>query len=334
MGQEPQWSADKQWWWDGGKWVPAAQAAISWQPQREQDMVAARPQSGGQASNAPSQTVSELASPDLPASVPNPTSMPIANTSAGPTTPNWAPKPASATPTESGIRQTRWSDDRQWWWDGDKWIPAGQAPAPLPQPTGGPASVNAATAPVYAAPTPKKSHKLRNAGLVIGGLVVLGIVAAIANGGPSTNSQNAANVSSPNATVAPTSNTTAAPTAKATTAPTAKASPSPAGPVLTNQQQNARRSAQQYLSFTAFSRQGLIDQLSSSAGDQYSVQDATIAVDSLNVDWNAQAVKAAKDYLKLTAFSCQGLIDQLDSPYGSQFTVAQATYGAQQAGAC
>jgi hypothetical protein len=78
----------------------------------------------------------------------------------------------------------------------------------------------------------------------------------------------------------------------------------------------------------------LIDQLSSAYGDKYAVQDATIAVDSLNVDWNAEAVRSAKSYLKLTAFSCQGLIDQLDSPYGGKFTVAQATYGAQQAGAC
>jgi hypothetical protein len=88
------------------------------------------------------------------------------------------------------------------------------------------------------------------------------------------------------------------------------------------------------LNFTAFSRQGLIDQLSSSYGEGYPVQDATIAVDSLNVDWNAEAVKSAKSYLKLTPFSCNGLIQQLDSPYGGKFTVAQATYGAQQAGAC
>jgi hypothetical protein len=116
--------------------------------------------------------------------------------------------------------------------------------------------------------------------------------------------------------------------------PTPKATPTPTGSALTNQQQNAARSAQQYLSFMAFSRQGLIDQLSSSSGDGYAVNDATIAVDSLNVDWNKEAVQSAKDYLKLQPFSCNGLIQQLDSAYGEQFTVAQATYGAQQAGAC
>jgi hypothetical protein len=83
-----------------------------------------------------------------------------------------------------------------------------------------------------------------------------------------------------------------------------------------------------------FSRQGLIDQLSSSAGDGYSVSDATVAVDSLHVDWNAEAVKSAKDYLKMTSFSCQGLIDQLSSSAGEQFTTAQAQYAASKVGLC
>ena len=66
----------------------------------------------------------------------------------------------------------------------------------------------------------------------------------------------------------------------------------------------------------------------------YSVNDATVAVDSLTVDWNAEAVQAAKDYLKTSPFSCNDLIQQLDSSAGDQYTVAQATYGATQAGAC
>jgi uncharacterized membrane protein YeiB len=113
-----------------------------------------------------------------------------------------------------------------------------------------------------------------------------------------------------------------------------KAAAAAAAPPMTAQQQNAARSAQQYLSISGFSRQGLIDQLSSSAGDGYSVQDATVAVDSLTVNWNAEAVKSAKQYLSISAFSCNGLIQQLDSSAGDKYTVAQATYGAQQAGAC
>ena len=67
--------------------------------------------------------------------------------------------------------------------------------------------------------------------------------------------------------------------------------------------------AKQYLSTQAFSQQGLIDQLDSSAGGGYSVNDATVAVDSLTVDWNAEAVQAAKEYLKTQPFSCTDLIN-------------------------
>lgn len=105
-------------------------------------------------------------------------------------------------------------------------------------------------------------------------------------------------------------------------------------PSLTGPQSNAIRSAKQYLSISGFSREGLIQQLSSSAGSGYDIQDATFAVDSLNVDWNEQAVKSAKQYLEISGFSCDGLIEQLSSSAGSQYTVDQATYGAKQAGAC
>ncbi|WP_347461043.1 Ltp family lipoprotein [Acinetobacter sp. ANC 7454] len=108
----------------------------------------------------------------------------------------------------------------------------------------------------------------------------------------------------------------------------------PEAPNLTGPQKNAIRSAKQYLSFTAFSREGLIQQLSSSYGDGYDVADATVAVDSLDVNWNEQAVKAAKQYLELSGFSCNGLIEQLSSSAGDKYTVDQAKYGAQQAGAC
>lgn len=84
----------------------------------------------------------------------------------------------------------------------------------------------------------------------------------------------------------------------------------------------------------AFSRQGLIDQLDSPDGGRFSVHDATVAVDSLTVNWKAQAVKSAKEYLQNEAFSCAGLIQQLDSRAGGLFTVAQATYAAHRVGDC
>lgn len=103
---------------------------------------------------------------------------------------------------------------------------------------------------------------------------------------------------------------------------------------LTGPQKNAVRSAKQYLSLQGFSRDGLIQQLSSSYGDGYRVADATAAVDSLNIDWNKQAVRSAKQYLDLQGFSCNGLIQQLSASAGDKFTKSEAKYGAQQAGAC
>lgn len=103
---------------------------------------------------------------------------------------------------------------------------------------------------------------------------------------------------------------------------------------LTGPQKNAVRSAKQYLSLQGFSRDGLIQQLSSDAGDGYEISDATAAVDSLDVDWNKQAARSAKLYLNMQGFSCKGLIQQLSSSAGDRYTVSQAKYGAQQAGAC
>lgn len=103
---------------------------------------------------------------------------------------------------------------------------------------------------------------------------------------------------------------------------------------LTRPQNNAARSAKQYIGISGFSRNGLINQLSSSAGDGYDIADATVAVDSLNIDWNKQAVRSAEQYLSISGFSCKGLINQLSSSAGDKYTVSQATHGAQQVGAC
>lgn len=98
-------------------------------------------------------------------------------------------------------------------------------------------------------------------------------------------------------------------------------------------QSNARQSAAQYLSMgTGFSRAGLINQLSSSAGEGYSLADATYGVDAQHADWNAQAVLSAKNYLSIEPFSRAGLIEQLSSSAGEGFTHAQAVFGVTGAG--
>ena len=103
---------------------------------------------------------------------------------------------------------------------------------------------------------------------------------------------------------------------------------------LTGPQQNAVRSAKLYLSVQGFSRSGLIRQLSSEFGDGYSVSDATVAVDSLKINWDDQSVRSAQLYLSIQGFSCRGLIQQLSSSAGDGYTESQARYGAQRAGAC
>ena len=96
---------------------------------------------------------------------------------------------------------------------------------------------------------------------------------------------------------------------------------------ITTGQRNALKSAKDYLSFTAFSYEGLIDQLEY---EKYSHEDAVYAADNCGADWNEQALKSAKGYLSMTAFSYSGLIEQLEY---EKFTKEQATYGADNCGA-
>lgn len=91
-------------------------------------------------------------------------------------------------------------------------------------------------------------------------------------------------------------------------------------------QQNALRSAESYLNFTAFSYSGLIGQLEY---EGYSTEDATWAVDRVGADWNEQAALSAASYLEFSSFSRSGLIDQL---IFEGFTRAQAEYGVDQTG--
>jgi colicin import membrane protein len=91
-------------------------------------------------------------------------------------------------------------------------------------------------------------------------------------------------------------------------------------------QQNALRSADNYLEFAAFSRTGLIDQLEF---EGFSTEDATWGVDRVTVDWNEQAADSAKAYLEFSSFSHSGLVDQL---VFEGFTAEQAEYGVSQTG--
>ena len=91
-------------------------------------------------------------------------------------------------------------------------------------------------------------------------------------------------------------------------------------------EKNALGSAKQYLSLTAFSYSGLIQQLEF---DEYTHSEAEYAANNCGADWNEQAAKKAKEYLSITSFSRKGLIAQLKF---DGFTQKQAEYGVKQNG--
>ena len=91
-------------------------------------------------------------------------------------------------------------------------------------------------------------------------------------------------------------------------------------------QSNARKKAASYLSYSSFSRSGLIKQLEF---EGFSNTEATFGADALNTDWNKQAAKKAESYLSYSAFSLSGLIEQL---VFEGFTLEQATFGASSTG--
>lgn len=98
-------------------------------------------------------------------------------------------------------------------------------------------------------------------------------------------------------------------------------------PQGTTEQNQALKSATQYLSHTAFSHDGLIGQLEY---EGFSTEDATWAADNCGADWMEQALKAATQYLDHQAFSQSGLANQLEY---EKYTPEQAKYGAENCGA-
>ena len=93
-------------------------------------------------------------------------------------------------------------------------------------------------------------------------------------------------------------------------------------------QLQALGAAKSYLSSGGFSRAGLIRQLESPYGEDFSHSDAVWGVNHAHANWNAEAVQSAKSYLSMGGgFSRASLIHQLESAYGERFTHAQAVYG-------
>lgn len=91
-------------------------------------------------------------------------------------------------------------------------------------------------------------------------------------------------------------------------------------------QKNAIRSAKTYLDYSAFSRDGLVEQLEY---EQFSHADAAYGADNSGADWNEQAARSAKAYMEYSAFSRGSLIEQLKY---EGFAQAQAEHGADSVG--
>ena len=95
---------------------------------------------------------------------------------------------------------------------------------------------------------------------------------------------------------------------------------------LTVGQKNAIRKAESYIDVMPFSAKGLIKQLEF---DGFSSEDASFAVNNIEVDWNEQAALKAESYLDLMAFSADGLADQLEY---EGFTEEQISYALKAVG--
>jgi hypothetical protein len=216
--------------------------------------------------------------------------------------------------------------------------PPGYPPQQPPVVSGPPAQPYGAPLSGYSQPPPKKKSKawvwvLAGVGVLFGLCLFGTAVNTLKGNTPVASSTDVTTADGAAATVDPTTEPpTVAPTTKAAPPVVKHTTKAPTTKPVSVEEQNAIRSAQSYLAFSAFSRKGLIRQLSSDAGEGYSVKAATYAVDSLHINFNEQAYKSAESYLEMSGFSRKRLIEQLESDAGEGFTHSQAVYGVKKAG--
>lgn len=95
----------------------------------------------------------------------------------------------------------------------------------------------------------------------------------------------------------------------------------------TSGEKNALNRALAYLRSSAFSYDGLVEQLEY---EGVSHSESVYGADNCGADWNGQALKQAKSYLQTSAFSYKGLVEQLEY---EGYTSSQAEYGVEHCGA-
>jgi len=99
--------------------------------------------------------------------------------------------------------------------------------------------------------------------------------------------------------------------------------PAETGPSATTGEKNALLKAKAYLDMSAFSYDGLVEQLEY---EGFSHEEAVYGADNCGANWNEQAARKAKAYLDMSAFSYDGLVEQLEY---EGFSHKQAVYGAE-----
>ena len=77
------------------------------------------------------------------------------------------------------------------------------------------------------------------------------------------------------------------------------------------------------------SKAGLYDQLTSSAGEQFSAAAGQYGVDNVKADWNANALAKAKSYQTSMSMSPAAIREQLTSSAGEKFLPSEADYAIQ-----
>ena len=134
--------------------------------------------------------------------------------------------------------EPQFSPDGHWYWTGNEWIPASQAPrssGASSVPTSVAYSPLASGSGVAIAQAPRKSHTGRNVAIGCGGLIALLIVVGVIGSALSsgaTNSSPAAAISSPSADNASSRPASPAPTPHPSPSPSPHNSPSPQAPAV------------------------------------------------------------------------------------------------------
>ncbi|GBD74071.1 putative uncharacterized protein [Tetragenococcus halophilus subsp. halophilus] len=90
--------------------------------------------------------------------------------------------------------------------------------------------------------------------------------------------------------------------------------------------QSALNKAKTYVDMMNMSEQGLYDQLTSEAGEQFPEDAAQYAIDNVEADYNENALRKAEEFQDSMDMSVDGIYDQLVSEAGGSFTPEQAQY--------